>query len=180
MSYVPVKPNSPLAFWQHGQARSKGFGAYESVGDWTWEFDPFAFSFLAPSDSTPQPAPYIKGFGGCGCGGKCGCGDGHKHGVGQAATGVLGTSCFSSSNISSWGICEWGAIAVGLYLTGSVVGDLTTAAQKTKKAARSVQRHQAAAGLGVGGLLAIGLIAFVGYEVYANQPPNAAATTTTP
>ena len=57
MSYIGVVPQSPLAFWQHG------FGAYENVGDWAWEYDPFVFSFLAPMDSKPQPAPVIAGFG---------------------------------------------------------------------------------------------------------------------
>jgi len=140
VSYVPVKPNSPLAFWQHGQARSKGFGAYESVGDWTWEFDPFAFSFLAPADSTPQPAPFIKGFGGCGCGGSCGGCGGHKHGVGQTSAGLFGTGLFSSSDPTQWGWGEWATIGGGLYVAGSLFGDLKGAGRRAGKAYRAAAR----------------------------------------
>lgn len=136
MSYVRVKPNSPLSFWQHG----RGFGAYQNVGNWTWEFDPFVFSFLAPSDSRPQPAPVISGFGGCGCGGSCGGCGGHKHGVGQASSGLFGTGLFTSSDPTQWGIGEWATIAGGLYVAGSLFGDIKSAGRRAGKGYRAAVR----------------------------------------
>jgi hypothetical protein len=187
MSYVPVKRGSPAAFWQHGAYPGCGFGAYEDVGDWTWEFDPYVFSFLAPADSAPQPAPVISGFGqaiaptgyrsvnfnrntntlsvnracptgyflrngmcrpmpnlqinappqspagvsglgGCGCGGKCGgCG---SHGMGQA--GVFGTGLFASTDISQWGIGEWATVGLGVYVAGSLFGDISSGVKSAR------------------------------------------------
>lgn len=138
MSYVPVKPGSPLSMWQHGAG--KGFGAYENVGDWTWEFDPFVFGFLAPADSTPQPAPTIKGFGGCGCGGKCGGCGGHNHGVSGLGQGLFNTGCFSSTDISTWGWCEWGLLAAGAYFAVSFLGDLIGAGKSVKSSYRSYKK----------------------------------------
>lgn len=127
MSYVPVPANANARLWEFGNPPTKGRGfgdvarGYQASGDWSWMFYPAPFDFLAPKDSTPQPAPTISGFSGCGCGGKCGgCGD---HGVGQA-TGVFGSGLFSSTDISQWGIGEWALVGVGLYVAGSIFGDV--------------------------------------------------------
>ena len=141
MSYIPIDPQSALALYQHGQA--PGLGAYAKVGDYSWEFfGPEAFAWERPADSTPQPAPMLSGLGGCGCGGKCGgCGDGHSHGVGQATgAGVLGTGCFASMDFTTWSWCEWGSIALGLYLVGSLVGDIRAGASRGKKTFRAFTR----------------------------------------
>ena len=128
----------PLLFWQHGTpSRSCGFGDYEHVGDWSWEFYPFAYAWLAPQDSVPQPAPRLKGFGcsgGCNCGGKC------KSGMGQASTGLFGTGLFSSSDPSQWGWGEYLAIAAGAYVGISLLGDVKTAGRKAGAGYRAVRR----------------------------------------
>ena len=77
MSYLPVRPGTAVDLFMHGQTsgfQNSGMGAYDRVGDWSWEFfGPNAFAFLDPADSTPQPAPMLPnkkwfGMGGCGCG----------------------------------------------------------------------------------------------------------------
>jgi hypothetical protein len=149
MSYLPVKRGSALLLWQHGQPQGyqQGLGAYQRVGDWTWEFDgPEAYAFLNPLDSAPQPAPILSGLGGCGCGGTCGgCGDGHSHGMGQATGGVLGTGLFSSTDISTWGWGEWVAVAGAVYLGGSLIGDIGGAASSVsgwrKSSTRAAKRR---------------------------------------
>jgi len=37
--------------------------SYVHSGNWSWEFDPPPYDFLAPRDSAPQPAPILRGFG---------------------------------------------------------------------------------------------------------------------
>ena len=140
MSYLPVRPNTAVALFQHGNPNGyRGMGEYERVGDWGWEFfGPNAFGWERPLDSAPQPAPVVSGLSGCGCGGSCGGCGGHKHGVGQA--GILGTGCFASLDLSTWGWCEWGSITVGIYLIGSIIGDLRSAADRGKKTYRAFTR----------------------------------------
>lgn len=137
MSYT--YQNNPLVFWQHGNpSRNCGFGDYERTGDWSWEFYPFAYSWLAPLDSAPQPAPILpRGMGdGCGCGGSCGC----KNGMGQATTGLFGTGLFSSSDPSQWGWGEWASIAVGVYFAGSLLGDVKSGGRRAGAAYRAAKR----------------------------------------
>jgi len=132
MSYTRISPQSDLALFQ-----ASGVGDYEHTGDWSWMFYPFAYSFLAPSDSAPlAPIRYqgLSGDCGCGCGGNCG----GCPGLGQ--TGLLGTGLFSTSDISQWGWGEWVTIAGGIWVLGSALGDVKRAGragQRAYKAARS-------------------------------------------
>lgn len=135
MSYVSVAPNSFVNWSAHGPIvpgmLDRGVGDYKNVGDWTWEFDPGAYWWLRPADSTPQPAPTL-GMGDCGCGGKCGgCGDGHSH-------GLAGLGIFESTDIASWGVGEWATIAVGLF----IVGKLVSGGRKATKAVKGYRRKQ--------------------------------------
>ena len=79
-----------------------GLADYQPTGNWSWEFYPPPYDFLAPPRSIPMPGVVMpedalqpRGFGGCGCGGKCGggcgCGSacscgGHSSGLGQDET----------------------------------------------------------------------------------------------
>lgn len=39
MSYLPVRPNTAVSLFQHGNPNGyRGMGEYERVGDWGWEF----------------------------------------------------------------------------------------------------------------------------------------------
>ena len=144
MSYLPVDPQSAVSLYMHGDPSGykTGMGAYDRVGDWTWEYNgPNAFAFLDPADSAPQPAPHLPdaawGLGDCGCGGKCGgCG---SHGVGQATGGgVLGSGLFSSTDVSTWGWGEWAGVAAALYLGSSLLGDVGRGAKSAKRTYRSI------------------------------------------
>jgi len=141
MSYLRINPHSPPLLWQHGQVPplklAPGFGAYQQTGDWSWEFfGPNADAFLAPADSAPQPAPVLGMSGDCGCGGTCGGCGGHDHGMGQTSGGVLGTGLFSSTDISTWGWGEWLTVAAGVYLGGSLLGDVGRGASSVRKSYR--------------------------------------------
>lgn len=128
--YQTVAPGSDLSLFQHG------LGDYENVGDWTWELYPFAYDFLAPADSTPQPAPVIRGLGcGCGCGGGC------QEGLGQTSTtgGLFGTGLFSSSDPANWGWGEWLALGLGGWAFLSAVGDVKRAGRATGRAYRAAR-----------------------------------------
>lgn len=113
----------------------KGVGSYSHPGNWTWEFYPPPYDFLAPLDSVPMPSPILgrsRGVGGCGCGGTCGgCGGGghHPHGMGLFDSGL---------DLTGWGIPEWLTAAGGLYLLFSLFGD-------TKRAATGVRKYNRAA-----------------------------------
>jgi hypothetical protein len=129
----------PLLFWQHGTpSRGCGFGDYEHVGDWSWQFYPFEYAWLAPADSAPQPAPHLKGFGcsgGCSCGGKC------KSGMGQASgPGLFGTGLFTSMDPSTWGWGEWLTGIAVLYVGSSLLGDVSRAGRATGAAYRGAKK----------------------------------------
>jgi hypothetical protein len=155
MSYLPVDPQSAVSLFMHGDPSGykTGVGAYDRVGDWSWEyFGPNADAFLDPADSTPQPAPHLQvhtgwgteldpegvGLGGCGCGGKCGgCGGGHSHGVGQATSGgLLNTGLFASTDISQWSWMEWAALGVGVWGAANILGDVSKGARSVRKSFR--------------------------------------------
>ncbi len=141
------------------QLARRGMGEYEQSGDWSWEFFPPPYDFLAPADSAPQPAPILGGGGlGCtSCGGGCGCSQ--DQGLGQ--TGFLGTGLFASANPATWGIGEYATLGVGAYLAFSLVGDAGTVSAKGKQAYR---RARSSAGAGsVGTLLLVGALAYGGY-----------------
>jgi hypothetical protein len=141
MSYQAVNPSSNLALWQRGGAQgvdtSRGF---VDTGDWTWELYPFAYSFLAPKDSTPQPAPIVDfGLQGLGCGGSCGCGGkcSDSHGLGQ---GLFNTGLFTSTDPTQWGIGEWATIAGAIYLGSNIFGDAKTAGRKVRSGYKAARR----------------------------------------
>jgi len=137
MSYT--YQNDPLVFWQHGKpANNCGFGDYEHVGDWSWEFYPFAYSWLAPQDAAPQPAPHLKGFGcsgGCSCGGKC------KSGMGQAATGLFGTNLFTTTDFSQWGWGEWTVLGIGAWGALRILSDIAGAGRAVGGTVRKAHRR---------------------------------------
>ncbi len=145
MSYLPVDPQSAVSLFMHGDPSGykTGVGAYDRVGDWTWEyFGPNADAFLDPADSTPQPAPTLPdpawGLGDCGCGGKCGgCGDKHQHGVGQATSGgLLNTGLFASTDMSTWGWPEWAVLGLGVWGAANILGDVRSGARSVRRSFR--------------------------------------------
>jgi hypothetical protein len=105
----------------------RGFGGYQRTGNWTWEFYPPPYDFLAPRNSAPVP-PFVypgRGVGGCGCGGSCG---GACHG---------GLGLFESGlDLSQWGLGEWAAVGLGVYLLSSVFGDVKRVGGHVRKARR--------------------------------------------
>ncbi len=119
------------------QGRPAGMGAYDKTGNWTWEFYPPPYGFLGPRNPAPMPAmrwpPGLAGLsGGCGCGGTCGgCGSGHDHGH------TVGMGLFESGfDWRQWSPAEWTFVAVGAYLTLSIVGDALAVGRGTKKVYR--------------------------------------------
>ena len=140
MSYLPADPQSAVSLFMHGDPSGykTGMGAYDRVGDWTWEYNgPNAFAFLDPADSAPQPAPHLPdaawGLGDCGCGGKCGGCGGHQHGMGQ---GLLNTGLFASTDISQWSWMEWAALGVGVWGAANILGDVSKGARSVRKSFR--------------------------------------------
>lgn len=109
-------------------ATRRGVGDYDRVGDWTWEYYPPPYDFLAPADSVAIPAPLLytqRGMSGCHCGGTCG---GCSRGMGLFDSGF---------DISQWGTPEWVAAGVGFYLVAKILGDLGRGGQKIRRAVRS-------------------------------------------
>lgn len=115
----------------------QGLGAYDQSGDWTWEFYPPPYDFLAPSDSVPMPAPVLytpepsgPGGLGCACGGSCGhCSSG--------AGGWGGLGLFESGmDLNGWGVGEYVAAAGVAFLGFKVLGSLFSAGQTVRKTVR--------------------------------------------
>lgn len=107
---------------------------YAHTGNWTWEFYPPPYDWLAPRRAAPMPAPILfpappsRGMSGCGCGGSCGgCGGGHVHGMGLFDSGL---------DFTGWGVPELAVVALGVYLVGSVLGDAGRARTGIKRAVR--------------------------------------------
>lgn len=129
-------------------AASGGLGFYDDTGNYSWEFYPPPYDFLAPGPGDPAPgmvapeeANLTNGLGGCGCGGSC-CSS--SKGVGQIdLSNILPTfyTPFASSDISTWGWEEWGIILAGGYLVISMIGD----AAKGVGAVRSYSRKRTSA-----------------------------------
>ena len=168
MSYEIVNPNSDMALMQ-----ASGIGAYQNVGDWTFELFPYDYSFEAPADSVPIQPPVLKGMGcGCGCGGGCS----KNQGLGQ---GLFNTGLFTNANPSTWGWGEWSAVAAGLYLAGSLISDIGRGARAAgrvgKRAGRKARRAATStAGLTIGSALSVLAVAGIGYMAYsyvAGQQP---------
>lgn len=164
MSYEIVNPNSDMALMQ-----ASGIGAYQNVGDWTFELFPYDYSFEAPADSVPIPPPVLKGMGcGCGCGGGCS----KNQGLGQ---GLFNTGLFASTNPLQWGIGEWATLGVGLYLAGSIISDTGSA---TATAKRSFRKHKGKAAFGGGAVIGLAIAAGVGYFVYLYTKSSSAPAVT--
>jgi hypothetical protein len=112
----------------------RGLGGYVHSGNWTWEYYPPPYDFLAPANSRPMVAPilYPRGVGGCGCGGGCG-GACHSAGLGLFDSGL---------DLAQWGLGEWAAVGLGVYLIGSLMGDAGRAGRKVRRyrSARHVKR----------------------------------------
>jgi len=111
-----------------------GMGEYDQVGDWSSEFFPPPYDFLADQPAAiPAPILYTPaGLGNaaaCRCGGTCG----HCRGLGL----------FDSMDFTTWGWSEWGMVAGGLYLLGSVLGDVGRTKRKISKTVRARQSKAA-------------------------------------
>jgi len=136
----------------------RGTGDYANSGDWTWEHWPPPFDQWAPSDSAPQPSPFLGGGGlGCtACGG--GCGGSQDQGLGQTGAGLFGSGLFVGGP-STWGFGEWGTVAAVLWVGSNVLGS-HPAVRKTGKRAGS------AASKGVSSLGNIALLGALGYAAW--------------
>jgi hypothetical protein len=110
--------------------RQGGLGSYDHTGDWSWEFYPPPYDFLAPANAAAMPAPILLTPGGglsgagCGCGGSCGGCGGHSHGMGLFESGFDWTQ---------WGAGEWTVAGVGSYLAVSLMGDMMRAKQTVQR-----------------------------------------------
>jgi hypothetical protein len=111
----------------------RGLSGYQHTGDWTWEYYPPPYDFLAPRNSAAVP-PFVypaRGVG-CGCGGSCG---GACHG---------GLGLFESGlDLSQWGLGEWAAAALGVYLIGSLMGDAGRAGRQVRKYRKAKRTRRA-------------------------------------
>lgn len=120
---------------------------YIAVPNYSWEFWPPPYNFLAPpsvlakpGQVQPQDLMQISPTG-LGCtGGACNCGGACK-GLGQA--GLFGTGLFESLDTSTWGWGEWASIAVGGYLVIKLFLDAQTAGAATKRTYRRVRKSMA-------------------------------------
>jgi hypothetical protein len=132
-----------------------GIGDYDRTGDWSWEYYPPPYDFLAPADSVSMPAPILTAPGvawrpsspqmpigttaaGCGCGGTCGgCGGGHSHG-GLGDGGLFNTGLFANpTDLSTWGVGEWATIGIAGYVLISLLHDTKQVARRTRKAGKA-------------------------------------------
>lgn len=116
-----------------------GFGDYDKTANWSWMYNPPPYDFLdAPGVKAPPEfyAPATSMGLGCGNSGGCGCGC-KKKGIGQAdATGLFGTSLFSSTDFTQWGWGEWATIAAAAYVAYNLTSDVK-GIQRTVKRSRS-------------------------------------------
>lgn len=173
--------------------QQSGIGDYQPVADYSFEFYPPPYNFLAPQDSRAIPPPVLPIKNGLGCGGSdCGCGCKSKYitnvpqwnGLGQ---GLFNTGLFTSANPSTWGLGEWAAVGVGLYFAGSLIGDVgrgaSAAGKRGKRLSRKARKAAtSAAGLTFGSafsVIAVAAIAYFGYQwVQGQQAPASTAVAT--
>lgn len=163
--------------------QQSGIGDYQPVADYSFEFYPPPYNFLAPADSRAIPPPVLPIKNGLGCG--CGCGGGcaENQGLGQ---GLFNTGLFTSANPSTWGWGEWAALGVGLYFAGSLIGDVGRGASAAGKSGRRLSRKArkaatSAAGLTFGSAFAVVAVAAIGYVAYnyvAGQQTTSTAVAT--
>lgn len=127
------------------QVGLQGLGEYEHSGDWTWEFYPPPYDFLAPADSVAMPAPVLYTPGssgpglGCACGGSCGhcsSGSGGWGGLGLFETGM---------DLTGWGVGEYVAAAgvafLGFKLLSGIMGTTRAVRRTVKKRSASKRRR---------------------------------------
>lgn len=109
--------------------RRSGVGEYDAVGNWSWEYYPPPYDFLAPANAAPQSAPILFPQGMSGCGGGCGCGGKCGHaGVG----GFL-----DAFDFSQWEWTDWLMAIGGLYFISSLWGDTKRAKTRVSKYSRA-------------------------------------------
>jgi hypothetical protein len=136
MQQGPAPKNAVYNLWE-----KSGIGAFDQVGDWSWQYYPPPYDFLAPADSVAIAPPVLftrssgrnhahgEGLnglgGGCHCGGTCG-----------HCWGVSGLGLFDSMDMSTWGVGEWGVVAVGGYLAIKIFSDLSRGGRAVRKTVR--------------------------------------------
>jgi hypothetical protein len=107
--------------------------AYRQTSDWTWEFYPPPYNFLAPGGGHGPAAPVLytpaAGLGGCGCG--C-----NGHGSCGGGLGLFE----SGFDWTQWSVGEWTVAAVGSYLAVSLFSDMARAGHKVRRSLRRRQR----------------------------------------
>ena len=90
----------------------------------------------ALASEVPQQMSYHPGLGCVGCGKQglgCGCGGG--------CAGGCGMGLFDSGlDFSQWGWMEWATVAFGVYVVGSVLGDVGRGVQRGQRTVRRVRR----------------------------------------
>lgn len=133
--------------------------AYRDSGNWQWEEYPPPFTWLAPRDSAPQPAPTMPlGLGCSSCGGGCG-------------SDPQGMGYFASMDPSTWGVEEWGTIAAVLFVGSKVISSHPTVRKASKRA-----RSAASAGTsGLGELVIYGALAYGAYWAWTQYTGSQAA-----
>lgn len=107
----------------------RGLSGYVNSGDWTWEYYPPPYEFLAPRSAHAMVAPILypaRGVG-CGCGGGCG-GACHSAGLGLFDSGL---------DLSQWGVGEWAAVGLGAYLLVSAFGDVKRVGGRIRRSGRA-------------------------------------------
>ena len=113
--------------------RQVGLQGYEHSGDWSWEFYPPPYDFLAPPDGVAMPAPVLytppaSGPGlGCACGGSCG----HC----SSASGGLGLFD-SGMDLTQWGAGEYVAAAGVAFLGYKLLSGLMSTTRTVKRSIR--------------------------------------------
>jgi hypothetical protein len=119
-----------------------GLSSYRRSGDWTWEFYPPPYDFLAPRDSVAMSAPVVysvpghnRGIG-CSCGGHCDSCRSSGAGLGLFDSGL---------DLTQWGIGEWAAVAGGVYLLSKLLGDVKRVrkvAKRRKGRSKAIKRQE--------------------------------------
>jgi hypothetical protein len=132
--------------------------AYSQVQNYSYQFFPPPYDFLAPPRTTGKPGQVVpedalqmqgrglgsacNGLGCAACGGTCG-----QNGMGQTdSAGLFGTGLFTSADPTQWGWGEYLTIFLGGYLVINLFGDVSKgarAAYSPIKRARARSRKRA-------------------------------------
>ena len=103
---------------------------YQNVGDWTAEFYPPPYDFMAPPQ-TGWASGHTHDCGGCG--GGCGC------------ASCKGLGLFDSGlDVTQWGAAEWAVAALGVYLAMNILGDVSGGVKRVKRFSTRRRRRKAA------------------------------------